>query len=187
MTVNTQSQQIIQHTKNWIDEIVIGLDLCPFAAKVVLDGVIDYTVVDSEDSEQHLHALADCFTRLDQTPSIETSLLIFPNAYLQFDDYLDLLTLANLLLEDLMYAGTYQVASFHPHYRFNGTTEDDASNFSNRSPYPMLHILREASVEKAIEHYDNIDDVPEINIQKLKKIGFEKMQNALESILKSKL
>lgn len=185
--MDTQSKQIIQQTKNWIDEIVIGLDLCPFAAKVVLDDVIEYTVVDSEDSEQHMHALADCFTRLNQTPRVETSLLIFPNAYLEFDDYLDLLSLANLLLEDLMYEGTYQVASFHPHYRFNGTTEDDASNFSNRSPYPMLHILREASVEKAIEHYDDIDDVPEINIQKLKKIGFEKMQSSLAAILKSKL
>lgn len=185
--MDTSSQQIIEQTKNWINEIVIGLDLCPFASKVMLDDVIDYIVVDSEDSEQHLHALANCFTQLNQNTNIETSLLIFPNSYLQFDDYLDLLALANLLLEDLMYEGTYQVASFHPDYRFNGTTEDDASNFSNRSPYPMLHILREASVEKAIEHYEDIDDVPEINIQKLKKIGFESMQLSLQNILKAKL
>ena len=90
------------------------------------------------------------------------------------------------MLEDLNYLGTYQLDSFHQHYRFDGTEEDDASNFSNRSPYPMLHILRESSVELAIKHYDNIDDVPEQNIKRLKKIGFEKMQNSLQNILNKK-
>jgi len=183
--MSTTSQQIIRRTKNWIDEIVIGLNLCPFAAKVISDDTLDYTIIEHQSSEQHLHALADCFARLNETVSIETSLLIFPDAYKNFDDYLEFLLLANLLLEDLEYVGTYQIASFHPDYRFEATTEDDASNFSNRSPYPMLHILRESSVEQAIDNYKDIDDVPEINIKKLQKIGFEKMQRSLQNILKS--
>ncbi len=184
--MNTTSQQIVQKTKNWLDEIVIGLELCPFADKVVKNNSIDYTVVDNDDLEQHLHSLADGFKKLDEQTEIETSLIIFPNAYKKFEDYLELLLLSNLLLEDLNYIGTYQLASFHPDYRFDETEEDDASNFSNRSPYPMLHILRESSVELAIMHYENIDDVPEQNIQKLKKIGFEKMQSTLQNILSKK-
>lgn len=185
--MDTSSQRIIQQTKNWLNDIVIGLELCPFASQVVEDDGIEYTVIGNDDTEQHLQALADGFTLLDQNSSIETSLLIFPNAYEKFEDYLELLLLANLLLDDLNYAGTYQLASFHPNYQFDGTDEDDASNFSNRSPYPMLHVLRESSVEKAIEHYENIDDVPEINIKKLKDIGYETMNLSLKNILKAKL
>ncbi len=185
--MDTSSQRIILQTKKWLDDIVIGLELCPFASQVVKDDGIEYTVIGDDDTEQHLHALADGFTLLDQSSSIETSLLIFPSAYAKFEDYLELLLLANLLLDDLNYAGTYQLASFHPNYQFDGTTEEDASNFSNRSPYPMLHILRESSVEKAIEHYENIDDVPEINIQKLKDMGYESMNLSLQNILKTKL
>ena len=185
--MDTSAELITQQTKNWLDEIVIGLTLCPFASSVVKDDAVDYTIVDSDDTEQHLHALADGFTKLDQTSEIETSLIIFPNAYPVFEDYLELLLLSNLLLEDLNYIGTYQLASFHPDYRFDETEEDDASNFSNRSPYPMLHILRESSVEKVIDHYENIDDIPEINIKKLKDIGYESMNLSLQTILKSKL
>lgn len=184
--METTSQKIIQQTKNWLDEIVIGLELCPFADKVVQNNSIDFTVIDNDNLEQHLHSLSDGFSKLDELADIETSLIIFPNAYINFEDYLELLLLGNLLLEDLNYIGTYQLASFHPHYRFDETEEDDASNFSNRSPYPMLHILRESSVELAIKHYDNIDDVPEQNIKRLKKIGFEKMQNSLQNILNKK-
>jgi len=166
-----------------MDEIVIGLKLCPFAKKVVHDDTVDYRVIDSTDLEQHLQALASTFNQLDNDKCIETSLLIFPNAYSSFNDYLELLLLANVLLEDLKYIGTYQIASFHPDYMFDGTAEDDASNYSNRSPYPMLHILRESSVEKAIENFDAIDDVPEINIKRLTDIGYNSMRHSLLNIL----
>jgi uncharacterized protein len=181
--VTTSTQNVIRQTKNWIDEIVIGLTLCPFAAPVVANDNIDYILASSDKTEQHLQQLSDCFVRLDEQAEIETSLLIFPGAYSEFDDYLELVYLANLLLEDLGYSGIYQLASFHPDYRFTESAEDDASNFSNRSPYPMLHILRESSIEKAVKNYKNIEQVPSINIKRLQQIGYKKMQQKLDNIL----
>ena len=161
---------------------MIGLDLCPFASRPFQNNTIEYTVNPGDSTEQHLHQLAECFSRLDASADIETSLLIYPDAYQSFDDYLDLLDLANHLLEDLDYAGTYQIASFHPDYRFEGSAEDDASNFSNRSPYPMLHLIRESGLEKAIANYPNVDLVPENNIKKLREIGYQEMQRKLKDI-----
>ena len=163
--------------------MVIALNLCPFAAKVVLENRVAYIVVSGDNLEQHLHQLADCFTQLDEDSLIETSLIIFPQAYETFDDYLDLLDLAERLLNELNYTGTYQLASFHPAYLFAGSNEDDASNFTNRSPYPMLHLLRESSIEKAVASYDGIDDVPHNNIEKLQQIGYPTMQQLLKNIL----
>lgn len=183
MAVSTQL--VIQQTKNWINEVVIGLNLCPFASQVVLDNRLDYIVVNSVPMEQHLHQLADCFSKLDEMNDIETSLIIFPHAYKKFDDYLELLDLADLLVEDLNYSGIYQLASFHPDYCFADSTEEDASNFSNRSPYPMLHVLRESSIEKAVTHYKNIEDIPENNIKKLRQIGYVGMQQTLKNILQA--
>lgn len=162
---------------------MIGLNLCPFACQVVTDNSIDYVVISGDSMQQHLQQLAEYFTKLDAAKDIETSLLIFPQAYQQFDDYLDLLYLANLLLQDLHYTGTYQLASFHPQYLFQDSSEDDASNFSNRSPYPMLHLLRESSLEKAIASYENIDQVPQNNINKLQQIGYQAMQQTLKKIM----
>ena len=179
-------QVIIQQTKNWVKEIVIDLNLCPFAAKPFSDNTIDYIVASTDNNEphieQHLLQLADCFNTLDDSPEIATSLLIFPEKYNQFDDYLELLELANLLLEDLNYTGTYQLASFHPKYLFEDSTEDDVSNFTNRSPYPMFHIIREADLEDAIASYPNIETVPENNIKKLQEIGYKEMQRNLKKI-----
>ena len=184
MTISPVSDPdtIIQQTKNWIQQIVIGLGLCPFAAREFENNRIDYTVSDGKETEQHLRQLADCFSTLDKNATIETSLLIYSDSYQQFDDYLELLYLANRLVENLKYVGIYQIASFHPDYRFEGSKKKDAANFTNRSPYPMLHILREHSIEKAIENYDNIESVPDDNIKKLQKIGFENMLHKLKTL-----
>lgn len=181
MTASTQL--VIQQTQNWINEVVIGLNLCPFASQVVRDDGIDYIIVNGSDVEQQLHQLADCFKKLDDVDTIETSLIIFPDAYKYFEDYLELLHLANLLLEDLGYSGVYQLASFHPDYLFESSTESDASNFTNRSPYPMLHVLRESSVEKAIAQYKNIESVPLTNIKTMQQIGYKKLQQILKKLL----
>lgn len=173
---------VIQQTKNWVEEIVIGLNLCPFAAQPFKNDSIEYIVNSGDTMEHHLQQLADGFAQLDSATEIETSLLIYPDAYQQFEDYLELLDLANQLLDDLNYAGTYQIASFHPDYRFEGSTEDDASNFTNRSPYPMLHLIREADLESAIASYPNIEQVPENNIKRLRDIGFDEMQKKLNDI-----
>ena len=184
--MSTSTQNIIQQTKNWVNNIVIGLNLCPFAAKPFNDNRIDYIVADTHNDnpeiEQHLHQLADCFDKLDDSTEIDTILFIFPDSYNRFDDYLELLHLSNLLLEDLDYSGIYQLASFHPQYLFDDTTEDDVSNFTNRSPYPMLHIIREIDLEQAIANYPDIEQVPINNIKKLEEIGFEEMQNKLKNL-----
>lgn len=177
------TQRVIRQTKHWIDDIVIGLNLCPFAAPVVRKNLVDYLVVSGDNMEQHLHQLADNLNRLDHQKNIETSLLIYPQAYKLFDDYLDFLHLANQLLEEMNYSGVYQLASFHPNYCFEACTDDDAGNFTNRSPYPMLHLLRESSLEKAIASYENIEDVPKNNVIKLRQIGYKTMQQTLKNIL----
>ena len=180
--MNDKDQVVIQQTKNWVEQIVIGLNLCPFASRPFQNDHIEYTVNSGDFTEQHLHQLAASFARLDASEEIETSLLIYPDAYQSFDNYLQLLDLANHLLEDMDYAGIYQIASFHPDYRFEGSTEDDASNYSNRSPYPMLHLIRESGLEKAIANYPDIERVPEDNIKKLREIGYLEMQNKLKNI-----
>jgi len=177
-------QLVIQQTENWIEEVVIGFNLCPFASPVFEAKRIAYQVITGSDTALHLQQLADSFTELDKSETTETSLLIFPESYGDFDEYLDFLEISNQLLEELNYAGTYQLASFHPGYLFEGSTEDDASNFTNRSPYPMLHLLRESSIERAVSSYDDIEQVPENNIKKLRAIGHEKMQQIMNRILK---
>jgi hypothetical protein len=184
--VSTTNQAVIQHTKNWVEEVVIGLNLCPFASLPFHNETIEYTVNTGDSIEQHLHQLADSFTRLDESVDIETSLLIYPDAYQKFDDYLDFLDFANHLLDDLNYTGSYQIASFHPDYQFEGSAEKDASNFTNRSPYPMLHLIRESDLEKAISSYPDIEQVPINNIKKLREIGYQEMQEKLKTILNTK-
>lgn len=172
---------IIQQTKDWIGEVVIGLQLCPFAAPVFDNDSIEYIVCDGDEGENLLQ-LGSCFSSLDIDTGIETSLLIFPTTYLAFDDYLELLHLGNLLLDDLGYSGIYQLASFHPDYRFADSDVEDAANFSNRSPYPMLHVLRERSVERAVSAHDNIEAVPTENIRRLRQLGPERLRQKLENI-----
>ncbi len=176
------TQAVIQQTKKWIDEIVIGLNLCPFAAQPFNDNRIEYIVSQNNNTEQDLQELAVCFSILENRVEVETILLIFPQDYKPFDDYLELLYLANLLLDDLNFSGTYQLASFHPEYHFEDSDIDDASNFSNRSPYPMLHILREKSVSRAIKSYNHVEKIPENNVKNLQTIGFDTMNKTLNDI-----
>ncbi len=180
--LSNTKQAVIQQTKNWVEEIVIGLNLCPFASRPFQNDAIEYSVNTGDSMEQHLQQLADCLARLDSAAEIETSLMIYPDAYQNFDNYLDMLDMSNQLLEDLHYAGSYQIASFHPDYRFEDSAEDDASNFSNRSPYPMLHLIRESGLEKAIASYPDVEQIPENNIKKLRQIGYKEMQEKLKNI-----
>lgn len=180
--MSVTEQSIIQQTQLWVKDIVIDLNLCPFAAHPFQQNSIDYQVVFGDSTEQHLQQLADNFHTLDTQPNIETSLLIYADAYSTFDDYLNWLDYANHLLEDLNYIGQYQLASFHPDYRFAGSSKDDASDFTNRSPFPMLHLLREKSLEDSIKNHPDIEQVPKDNIKKLQQIGFTEMQKKLKNI-----
>ena len=170
---------IIEQTKKWIIDVVVGCNFCPFAAKEVKRGTIHYEVLIDANKKTVLEAVMKLLYQLDDNDNIETSLLIMPGSFLLFDEYLQLLELAEKLLAKENYEGVYQVASFHPHYLFAGSNEADPSNYTNRSPYPMLHFLREDSVSRAIDSYPDIDKVPKRNIAFTKEKGLLYMQQLL--------
>jgi uncharacterized protein len=155
---------------------VIGCNFCPFAANVVKQQTIYYQVETSNLSTICLNALMQEMNRLDNEPTIETIFLIFPNAFQQFEDYLQLVSDAEKLLKRKGYEGVYQLASFHPLYKFAGSAENDAADYTNRSIYPMLHLLREESIDKALEHYNNPENIPERNINFARQKGLVYMK-----------
>lgn len=165
------TEEVIAQTKKWITDVVIGCNFCPFAAREVKRNSINYIVDESEDIATCLHTfIAEC-KRMDDDTATETSFIIYANAFANFDDYLDLVSLAEALLEREGYEGIYQVASFHPQYCFENTGENDAANYTNRSIYPMLHILREESIEAALDHYADPEEIPERNIRFAREKG----------------
>lgn len=170
---------VIERTKNWIRDIVIGLNFCPFATKPFKNELIVYKVDDSSEAAAALESFMFTCRFLEDNPVMETALLIFPNGFSDFQDYLDLTDLAEKLLKAEGFEGVYQVASFHPNYIFAGSDENDPANYTNRSPYPMLHLLREDLLEIAIDKHIHVDDVPNQNIAKAKSLGlayFKKMK-----------
>ncbi len=173
--------QAIDATKKWIAEVVVGCNFCPFAAKVIKQQTVHYSVQNSADRAVCLTAFMLEATRLDDDSSIETVFLIFPNSFALLDDYLDLVSLAEKLLQKNGYDGIYQVASFHPRYLFANTTEQDAANYTNRSVYPMLHLLRESSIDAALEHYKDPEAIPGRNIDFARNKGLVYMQMLRES------
>ncbi len=168
-------------TQTWLANVVIARNICPFAEQVWKNDGIRFTVETATEIEASLLNLIIECERLDSDESIETTLLIYANAFADFDEYLDFVSLAQGLLEAQNYEGVYQLASFHPNYCFEGATEDDAANYTNRSPYPMLHLLRESSLENALRNYPNPEMIPANNIQLLRQLGLEKMQTTLEA------
>jgi uncharacterized protein len=162
---------VIDQTKKWITTVVVGCNFCPFAAREVKRNSIHYQVETSTDLKGCLKAFLQECIRLDNEDAIETTLLIFPNAFATFDAYLDLLSLAERVLKKKGYEGIYQVASFHPLYRFADSQDNDAANYTNRSIYPMLHLLREEKIEQALQHYPDPEQIPERNIQFAREKG----------------
>jgi len=170
---------VITQTKKWVTDVVVGCNFCPFAAKEVKRGSIHYEVLNNSTLKSTLEAVIKAMIQLDNDETIETTLLILPGSFILFDDYLTMLDLAESLLEKENYEGVYQMASFHPQYLFAGSTNQDPSNYTNRSPYPMLHFLREPSISKAVDSYPGIDDVPQRNIAFAKEKGLLYMQQLM--------
>jgi len=170
------SKQVIEQTVNWIKNVVIDCNFCPFASKVVKSKSIFYHVEISGDIEICLKTFAEEIKRLDNDESIETSLLILPFATKKFNDYLNLFYAAEESLKQKGYEGIYQLASFHPLYCFAGAEQNDAANYTNRSPYPMLHLLRESSIDIALQHYKYPEAIPERNIKFARQKGLIFMQ-----------
>lgn len=160
----TPPSSVQQVTQKWLEKIVIGFNFCPFARRVWLQEKVAYNVCIATDVEGILGELVNSFQELEEQEDIETILLIIPQGLEDFEEYLDVLSIAESLLEELNYTGVYQLASFHPQYVFGGSTAQDPSNYTNRSPYPMLHLLREKSIEQALEHYEDPEGIPDRNI-----------------------
>ena len=166
---------ILAATAAWLEKAVIGLNLCPFAKSVHVKKQIRYVVSDASTPEELLAELLDELQTLsDSSPEeIDTTLLIHPDVLTDFLDYNEFLDVADAAVEDLDLEGELQVASFHPRFQFADTAPDDMGNYSNRSPYPTLHLLREESIERAVEAFPQASGIFENNIETLEKLGHE--------------
>ena len=179
-----ESHTIVRQTQCWLDSVIIRHNICPFAKKERDKGSIYFSVDNSHELSDALENLIIECERLDSQPEIETTLFMLSCLGQDFNDYLDFLDLANQLLIDQGYEGVYQLASFHPEYCFADSEADDPANYTNRSPYPMLHIIREQSLEKALQSYPNPELIPERNIEYCHSLGLKKMQEMLQHCLK---
>jgi hypothetical protein len=160
-------------TQRWIQSFVVELNLCPFAQHVTARDVIRYTACANESLQDILHALHEEMDWLDSDPETETSFLILTSGMKDFSDFNDCLGMAQELLVMMNWVGRYQLVGFHPHHQFDGTDPDDAENYTNRSPYPMVHILRESSVTQAVDATANIALIPKRNTDTLNQLGVE--------------
>ena len=177
-------QAVIAQTRRWLSAIVIGLNLCPFARRVFEADLIRYVVSEATSESALLQDLTFELQALASTsPSqVETTLLIHPHALADFLDYNDFLGDADELLDQLGLTGTLQIASFHPAYQFAGTEPDAAENYTNRSPYPMLHLLREESLTQVADDPEELAEIPRRNIATMNKLGRAWMLEKLQAL-----
>jgi hypothetical protein len=181
-----EPEVIIARTRCWVERAVVALNLCPFASKPVEREQVRYVVSTAEDEETLLADMQQELEMLrDSDPSlIETTVLIHPWVLNDFYDYNNFLGVVDVLLDHSGYNGVFQVASLHPDYQFAGTEPEDAENYTNRSPYPVLHLLREEFLEKAILSYARPDKIPERNIRTMEKLGADKMREMLAECMR---
>jgi len=160
---------IEQQVRRWLEQVVIGLNLCPFAGAPYRNGQVRISVSQATTNEALLAELQSELALIDRTPAteLETTLLVVAGMLADFDAYNEFLTPVDDLLRHDGFVGKYQVASFHPRYRFRGMRDDDAGNLTNRSPWPILHILREAGIDRALADYPDPDGIPERNIDRM--------------------
>jgi len=182
-----QDELVVARTRRWIERVVIGLNLCPFAGQPWRADRVDIRVSEADRPGILAEALADALLDLEAADpaSCETILLVHPNVLDDFFDYNDFLDIGDQLLEQMGLAGTFQIASFHPDYKFAGTGPDDRSNATNRSPYPMLHLLREASVEAATARLEHPEAIYERNIETLQNLDEAAWNRLVDSAAKT--
>lgn len=158
--------------RRWLEEVVIGLGLCPFAAPPWRRGAVRLMVSDADDALELLADLQSELVRLDATDprDLETTLVILPRLFAAFEDFNQFLDPVDALLERFDWMGRFQIASFHPDYRFADAADDDAGNLTNRSPYPILHLIREESVSLAIAHFPDTNNIPQRNIARMQAL-----------------
>ncbi|MFC1588728.1 DUF1415 domain-containing protein [Pseudomonadota bacterium] len=179
-----EDKTIANQTRCWVKTVIVEHNFCPFAKRELERESIHYSINHSTDLEPALQAVIDECVYLDNNAATETTLLIFPEGFQDFESYLELVELGENLITDQGYEGVYQFASFHPDYCFAGADKNDAANYTNRSPYPMLHLIREASMEKALEHYPEPEKIPERNVEYARELGLDEMKRQLEACCK---
>lgn len=174
-TAAVDDAAIIAATRRWLERAVIGLNLCPFAKSVYVKQQVRYVVSNATTPEALLETLMDELQHLsDADPEqVDTTLLIHPFVLNDFEDYNEFLDVADAAVEEMQLEGELQVASFHPDYQFADTDQSDISNYTNRAPYPTLHLLREDSVARAVEAFPEASEIFEKNIETMEKLGHE--------------
>jgi uncharacterized protein len=174
--------EAIVATRRWLERAVIGLNLCPFAKAVYVKQQVRFVLSDAELPEDLLEELAEELLHLRDTPAetTDTTLIVHPRVLADFLDYNDFLDRVDALIEALELDGDLQVASFHPDYRFADSDADDPGNCTNRTPYPTLHLLREASLDKAIAAYPDADVIVERNLDTMARLGLDGYRDRLK-------
>ena len=178
------NERAIAHVRAWIELFVVDLNLCPFARPVVSTDALRIVACESASPEVTATLLITELDLLSQSSEsdIATSVLVFTEGLENFDDYLGFLDDTQTVLEQMGLEGEVQLASFHPDYRFEGEPIDAVSHFTNRAPYPLIHMLRETMVTTALEDYPNPERIPERNIQTLERLGLEGIERLLHSL-----
>lgn len=181
-----KNENIVKNTSEWVKCFVVELNICPFAKQALLRNRIRFSVSTATSNENLLRDLKTEIELLDVNTEIETTLLIHAEVLQNFYNYNEFLSVADNLLVQMQLVGTYQIASFHPDYQFDGTKADDVENYTNRSPYPMLHILREDSVSTAVAKHPDADLIPKRNIEMMKQMGTLELDKMLHKCLTTK-
>lgn len=178
------THQAIAQTREWVSSVILKYNFCPFARKEVENNCIHYVLSPATKIDDAVMDMLEQCVQLDQNPERETTLILFDNGFSDFEDFLDLVDLANALLVAQGFEGKYQIANFHPDYVFADSDEDDAANYTNRAPYPTLHLIRELSMSEALDHYNEPESIPEHNIKLARRKGFDFWQQLLANIKK---
>ena len=181
-TNKTNESNVILATKKWLEEVIIGLNFCPFAKKEFVNHTIYYHESTIDQVKPALHELIEQCRYLQTHDEIETTLIIYRDGFRGFERYLDLVDYGNDLLVESGFEGVFQLASMHPEYCFEGEDYDDSSNFTNRSPYPVIHIIREASMARVLSVYNEPEKIPENNIILANEMGTNFFQKILTNI-----
>jgi hypothetical protein len=167
--------------RQWLQTVVIDLNLCPFAGRVLIENRVRFVVTEASTEEQLLSVLSDEFDMMSEDESIVTTLVIHPEVLQDFDTYNQFLLSSDQLIVMLGLVGVYQLASFHPDYQFADTDPGDVENYTNNTPYPMLHILRESSLDAAIDNHPDVSEIPTRNIRLMREMGADKMRVLLKA------
>ncbi len=171
--MSKSTEQQLEKSQRWVEKVVVGLNLCPFAKPVLKANSLRYALCSDESDKQLVQFFLselDMISQADES-DIATTLVVMPNGLADFYDYLDFLATCEDLLKQSGLQAEFQLASFHPDYIFAGVDADDVSHFTNRSPYPMLHIIREAQMSRVLANHPNPENIPERNIQLLREMG----------------